>query len=372
MPVGTSLKFAKLEELYLDPTNPRLGRNNTGRDVSQKDVLGLMNGWTLDELAVSFLDSGGFWTHEAMLVTEEKLYGKKCLVVIEGNRRLATLKYLKKAYDKKKSPRKIVDIAKKKKAPAKLFTRIPYILVPTRKEIEAFLGFRHVTGIKQWKPAEKAEFIAKLIDDRNMTYEEVTRKIGSRRDSVRRNYISYRLLLQIEDTVDMPTEQIEERFSVMYLSLRTRGVQKYLQIDIHADPKSAKKPVPKKFIKNLANYAFWLFGDGDISLPLFSDSRQVDNFGRVLESKKSTEYLERTDEPSFEVALRIAGGDEPEILNYIEKAADIIELSLTRVHLYKKSKKIRSAVKRLAADANQLLDIFPDIKKEVIEGEDED
>ncbi len=364
MAIGTELKHAKLDELYLDPMNVRLGRNNTGRDVTQEQVLQLMVDWKLDELAVSFLEGGGFWTHEALLVTKEKLYGQQRLVVVEGNRRLATLKFLRKALDGEKTPRKLAETAQKAKPPKDLFTKIPYIMVGSREEIESFLGFRHVTGIKDWKPAEKAEFIARLIDDGGMKYEQVRRKIGSKTHTVRQNYISYRLLLQIEDHFDIPEDKFQERFSVMYLSLRTNGVQKYIQIDIHADPKAAKKPVPQSQLKALGNFALWLFGDGK-RLPIFSDSRQVDNFGRILESKEAVEYLKRTEEPSFEVALRISGGDEPEILKLIEKAADNVELALTRTHLYKKSKKIQSAVKRLGADANQLLDIFPNIKDEL-------
>lgn len=365
MAIGTELKYAKLDELYLDPLNSRLGRNNTGRDVTQEQVLELMRGWTLDELVVSFLDSGGFWTHEPLLVTEETLYGKKHLIVIEGNRRLAALKFLKKAVDGDKAPKKLVEIAKGAKIPPTLFTKIPYVQIGSRQEIESFLGFRHVTGIKEWNPAEKAEFIAKLIDERGMTYDEVRRKIGSKTETVRRNYISYRLLLQIEKTTDIPEEQFEERFSVMFLSLRTQGAQKYLQIDIHADPQFARTPVPKSHLKALANFALWLFGKGEERRPLFSDSRKVDNFGRILESKEAVEYLERAEQPSFEVALRMAGGDEPEIIKLIEKAADEVELALTRVHFFKKSKKIQDAVKRFGTDAEQLLEIFPDIRKQL-------
>ena len=88
MAIGTELRYAELNELYLDPVNPRLGRSNTGRDVPQDKVLELMKDFTLDELAISFLEGGGFWTHEALLATEEALYGEPRLVVIEGNRRL--------------------------------------------------------------------------------------------------------------------------------------------------------------------------------------------------------------------------------------------------------------------------------------------
>ena len=118
-----------------------------------------MRDWTLDELAVSFLESG-FWIQEAVLVVEEVLYGEKGLVVVEGNRRIAALMYLKDAIEGKPASRKWAAIAEAKEPPPDLFEKIPYIKADSRKDIEAFLGFRHVTGIKEWNPAEKAEAFA--------------------------------------------------------------------------------------------------------------------------------------------------------------------------------------------------------------------
>jgi hypothetical protein len=217
--------------------------------------------------------------------------------------------------------------------------------------------------MKEWKPAEKAEFIARLIDERHMNYDQVMRKIGSKTSTVRQHYISYRLLLQIGN---VPAENLQERFSVMYLSLRTQGVQKYLQIDIYADPETVKKPVPDDRLANLANFALWLFGDVEQKrLPLFTDSRQVDNFGRILESDEAVKYLERTEQPSFDVGLRISGGDEPEIIRLVETAADNIEMALTRAHFFKKSKKLQKSVERLTVDAEQLKDVFRGVIEEL-------
>jgi hypothetical protein len=148
--ISNKIEYDDIEALFL---NPRLGRNNTGPKVPQEKILELMQDWTLDELAVSFLESG-FWPQEALLVVEELLYGKKRLVVVEGNRRLAALKFLQRAIQGNPKSPKWGEIAKTKEAPEELFTRIPYIKIGSRKEIESFLGFRHVTGIKEWKPAE--------------------------------------------------------------------------------------------------------------------------------------------------------------------------------------------------------------------------
>ena len=363
MAVNNQIQYAAVDDLMLDPLNPRLGRGNSGPDVKQSVVMDLMKDWTLDELAVSFIESG-FWPQEALLVVKERLYGKAVLVVVEGNRRLAALKFLKQAVDGQLNDPKWKEMVADEKPPPALFKKIPYIEVDSRKDVESFLGFRHVTGIKEWKPAEKAEYISKLIEDSKLSYTEVMRKIGSKTPTVRQNYISYRLLLQMEDREDISISHVEDKFSVLFLSLRTVGVQNYLDIDILAEPQGARTPVPRHHLKNLSNFALWLFGSKERP-PIVRDSRQVDQFGRILESSKAVDYLERTERPSFDIAFQLAGGDEPEVVRLVEEAADNIEAALSRAHRYGKSKKLRSASKRLGEDAFQLLSIFPGLQQEL-------
>src|ERR1041384_3053864 len=105
MPVSQKLEFAKIDDLYLDPMNPRLGRHYAGHSVKQEEVLRLMETWKLDELAVSFLESGQFWTQEALICICEELYGKERLVVVEGNRRLAALMCLRDVLEGRRDDR---------------------------------------------------------------------------------------------------------------------------------------------------------------------------------------------------------------------------------------------------------------------------
>jgi len=367
MAIHRDLKFATVDELCLDPTNPRLGQNNTGRDVTQERVLELMMDWTLDELALSYLENGGFWTHEALLVAEEELYGEPRLVVVEGNRRLAALKCLRDAYLGEAVSPKWQAISQSAECPPDLFTEVPYILVDSREEVQAFLGFRHVTGIKQWDANVKAGFIAKLIDEQGLTYEQVMRKMGSKTPTVRRHYIAFRLLIQIENSVaDFDPKLAENRFAVLYMSIDTEGARRFLDIDIMAEPALARTPVPKEHLENLADFARWLFGTRDAP-PLVSDTRQVSTFGRILESSDAVEYLRGTSSPNLDVAYRISGGDEAEIVRHVEGAAYSLELALQRAHSFRGSAKLQEAVRRLGSDALQLLSIFPKIAEELRE-----
>lgn len=183
MAVKQKIEYENIQNLNLDPRNPRLGREVHESELSQSEILEKMRTWSLEELAVSFLENG-FWPQEALLTTKENL-GKKnnSLVVVEGNRRLAALMYLQEAFNGNPANRKWKELVDGKD-PGTLFSSIPYLLVESRKDVEAFLGFRHVTGIKEWHPAEKAEYISRMIDE-GMSYREVMRKIGSQTPAVR-------------------------------------------------------------------------------------------------------------------------------------------------------------------------------------------
>ena len=100
------------------------------------------------------------------------------------------------------------------------------------------------------------------------------------------------------------------------------------------------------------------------------DSRQVDDFGRILESEAAVMYMERTESPSFSVARRMAGVAESEVAEHVERAADEAEEALKAAHQHKGSKRLQYAVKRLGGDALQLLDVFPAIKRELIRGDE--
>lgn len=358
------IKITSIDELYLDPSNPRLGRNF--HSSSQAEILERMSDWTLDELAVSFIESG-FWAQEALIVTKELIDGTERLVVIEGNRRLAALKKLKDALEGNTKERKWREIASSAhELPKKFFDEIPYIEIDNRKAVSAFLGFRHVTGIKEWEPAEKAQFIAYLIDEEGLTYEQVMRKIGSKTPTVRSHYIAYKLLLQMEDTENIAIEKIEEKFSVLYLSLRTSGVQNYLGIDIKADPKEAALPVPQERQENLIRYALWMFGDNK-KPPLFNDSRNIDKFGKILLSQDAVKYLEENDSPSFDFALKKAGEDTEETLSLLTQAGDNIEIAFSTLHLHTENDEILKAAKRLTQHLIHMTNMFPTLKTLVLD-----
>lgn len=365
MTIHTEQSYFNVEDLNLDPLNPRLGRHRMSINTSQDKLLEIMCEWVLDELALSYIESGSFWSYEPLIVIKDVLYGNECLIVVEGNRRLAALKILKKVSEGDNSSNYWTLKLDDREIPDDLFDNIPCVVVDSRKSVQSFLGFRHVTGIKQWAANEKSDFIIRMIDESEYTYQQVARKIGSKIPTVRKNYLAYKTLLQMDEHVDsFDLTRAEKRFAILYMALSTVGAQHYLHIDLEVPPSLNCKPVPEDHLENLKHFSEWLFGTED-KPNIVTDTRQVADFGKILESQKAVKYLTETIEPKFEVAFRISGGDEEETINYIRQAANYVELALMRAHAFKDSHDLQIAVKRLGEDVHQILDTFPEIKNTI-------
>ena len=350
-----TIQYAPLAEFRLDPRNPRLGMwRPDDPSLPQEEIYSRMSDWSLHELATSFLENG-FWAHEAVLCVEEELDGEQALVVVEGNRRVAALMRLQRTYAGEERSRTWQELAEDSGPPDGLFDQVPYMLLPSRAELDSFLGFRHVTGIKEWKPPEKARFIAKLIDERGMSYREVMRRIGSQTPVVERNYIAHCIFMQMEQAHGLDIENVKDRFSVLFLSLRSRGVQEFLGVEgkFGIGPVGVWPPIGETHMENLRKYTLWLFGD-DEREPVVQDSRQVDKFAKVLASEQGVRYLEAVKRPDLDRAYAISGGDSDDVYELLSKAVVLLQDALTTLHHYKDDERLAVVAKRLRETSDQV------------------
>ena len=349
------IEYASLTEFRLDPRNPRLGMWRPGDNyLSQEEIYTRMRDWSLHELATSFLESG-FWEHEAVLCVAEELDGEEALVVVEGNRRIAALKRLERTYSGEERSKTWIELVQDRARSDELFDRIPYMRLSARAELDSFLGFRHVTGIKEWRPPEKARFIAKLIEESRLEYRDVMRKIGSQTPVVERNYIAHCIFMQMEETQGLDTEKVKDRFSVLFLSLRTRGVQEFLGVEgkFGIEPKNVRPPIDRSHMENLRRYTVWLFGD-DETEPVVQDSRQVDKFAKVLMSEEGIRYLTTVSRPNLDRAFAISGGDSEEVHELLSKATVMLQDALSTLHLHKGDERLVDVAARLVETSDQV------------------
>ena len=60
-------------------------------------------------------------------------------------------------------------------------TQLPVLKFKERNEILDYLGYRHITGIKQWSSLAKAKYLKELRERKpDMSFKELAKSIGSR------------------------------------------------------------------------------------------------------------------------------------------------------------------------------------------------
>jgi hypothetical protein len=168
---------------------------------------------------------------------------------------------------------------------------------------------------------------------------------------------------QMKEEDVLPDKGVQNRFSVMYLSLRTRGVQLRLGLNLKESPNQNKIPVKKKNLPNLSHFARWIYGD-DSRPPLFTDSRQVDTFGSLLENDEAFKYLCDDKDARVSNATTLAGGDLPETVKAVKKASVYIRMAISQAHHYKNKPDLKKAMKDFGDDAIQLMSVFRDLQKD--------
>ena len=129
----------EVEGLKLDERNPRLPEEAQGS--SQSEILSIFyRYYDLDELASSYV-SNGFFRNEGLIILDDG-------TVLEGNRRLAALKYLlhdnvaqeaglPEYYGEQMPTEDALDSLRS----------VPVQVVDSRDKLMSYLGFRHIKGV---------------------------------------------------------------------------------------------------------------------------------------------------------------------------------------------------------------------------------
>jgi len=128
-----------LDLIFLDPKNPRIPKSL--HDQNEHEILKYMiENASLIELIHSIGENSFFPGEPIILVKEGEKYK-----VIEGNRRVSALKLISNPSLAKGLSYKVIEAATNADNKP---TMIPSIVADDEKDVHKFLGFRHITGVK--------------------------------------------------------------------------------------------------------------------------------------------------------------------------------------------------------------------------------
>lgn len=281
-----------LKDLILDPENPRLPPSLPRDQQAMLDYIATTT--TIEELMEAIAENG-FFPGEPLIVTKGE--GQK-FIVVEGNRRLTALKLLQDPNECSRPGERMRAIASN--AEHKPLS-IPAIVSPTRASILPYLGFRHITGVKQWEPLAKARYIYQIfqLTDKELSprdrYEEVARTIGSRRDHIKRNLDALAVYNVIEEEEFYNIDRLNEemlKFSVLSTAIADERIGKFLGV-VHEDQDGYPTPtnpimdssaLNKMAIKDLT---IWLYEQDEKGKTKVGESRNIRLLSAVVDNPKA-------------------------------------------------------------------------------------
>ena len=297
------------DNLLLDPKNQRLTREHNWHNAQQEQILTeLYKRYNLIELAYSIADRGFTPRYaEALLVIADA--NSKCqYIVVEGNRRLATLKLLTNEKYRQKIGVSSEWNELAEKATCKRLDIIPVVIYQSREILNDYLGFRHITGPTPWRPEARARFIARLLNS-GKTINDVARRIGSNHRTVRRFAESHAIYMQAIDE-GIPMDQAEVAFGIFYNAIDQSGIRNFLGLGKQSEIKNLPEdPVPEGNIDNLKQLIGLLYGDEKNALDkVIKESRDLKMLGEVLDNEhgKRSIFVDR----DLERAWHLTGGGQ--------------------------------------------------------------
>jgi hypothetical protein len=313
------------------------------------------------ELAESIIASG-LHTFDPIIAYR----GATKVIVLEGNRRVATLKLLLQPELAPARHRSTwAELSRKAEPIRSSLTTTNVRIYPDRNaaDVTAYIGFRHVTGVLTWPAFEKAKFIARLVDRHHWDYREIARRLGSYPKHVERHYVAHQLVRQALDDGLPGARQMEDAFGVLLRALQASGVSEFLGVTYPGDPTVSAKPVPQEKTENLKSFIEWTFGTEE-KARILPDSRDLTRWGLVLKSDVAVSYLRRAPKPDFERAWFRSGGQVSTLTESLLFAADRLQECVPLVPQYKTDTEVMAGVTECTKFFVQILANFPSIQTE--------
>lgn len=295
-----------VEDLLLDSENPRLPDDY--RTASQFELLIYMEKqYDLEELGWSMVEHG-YFDEEPLLVILPDIDPKK-RTVVEGNRRLATLKLLTDEQSRQAIGKRLwTDLAELAVEERKDLSRVPIRQYRDRAELLEYLGFRHVSGLMQWESEAKARYVYRLVTEYGYTFEHIARTIGGRQDAIRRQFIAWSTVVQARNA-GVDVSPAVRRFGVLYRSFQSPGTRQFLDLKGWTDAThDTREPLGPEGPERFNELIGMIFGPKRV----IKESRRLDDLGKVLAEPVALEVLRQ--ERDIDVALRELPEDRTAVL----------------------------------------------------------
>ena len=223
-----------LKKLYLDPENFRIIdkikeaeiKLETGlTEVSQNIIMNILLGGAKAEEIKDLIQS--FQTNGFLNINQ--IYAKKIsddkYIVMEGNRRIATLKYIYQLYKLKQFDLKNLS--------EDIFEKVPITIYSTEETKKHLIiaGLDHIKGKVSWPSKNQAEYLYTLINVHGYTQTEISRILGGLSiKEIRRSLKTFALMQQYKKN-DIGLDEREITYTVFRTIVSKPAIRNWLELE---------------------------------------------------------------------------------------------------------------------------------------------
>ena len=225
------------DQIFLDPNNPRFWTEKDTREVpdskipdvkTQIKALEKISSFGTNELRDSILRNG-FLPLDRIVV--RPIDGpEENFVIVEGNRRFAALAVLRREIEELTVNEDGIDDDYLEK------------LLNDTNQLDVLIyqgdgahdiswllqGIRHISGIRNWAPAQRARLVAEQIDNKDLGFKVAGQAFGLSAQAVGRLYRAFKALEQMRNDDEFSSKAKNDYFSLFEEAIRNRDVKDWL------------------------------------------------------------------------------------------------------------------------------------------------
>jgi hypothetical protein len=297
---SANLKRISLRNLFLDPNNFRIIHEPDQNAVADEDVknrdvmqrtMRLLCGernQNIQELIDSF-KANGYLRVDQILVRELPSGG---YLVVEGNRRVAALKFLQQEYESKGIDLGSLD--------QEIFSQVPVVLYTDADQLHhlTLMALKHISGNKKWGEWNQAQLLETLHKDHGLNEDEICKRIGISKVELRRSLRALSMVAEYQSS-DYGDQFSETMFPIFRHSVRNAALKNWLGWD-DADRLShnttnrdfffsllSREPLEEQEDDGSVGYA------GKYLEPVIIRRDDIDTLGKVISDERALAYLRK-------------------------------------------------------------------------------